>query len=272
MNAVADEFGFYETQPEMTDTCETHGEFTAKNIFRGKWTGCPVCSAERQKAREAAEAEEAKAVAKAQAVARWEAKLGAAGIPLRFQSRTLATYAAESDGQHAALQFAQDYANNFGDAARTGRSAVFIGKPGTGKTHLAVGIALSIMEDGFTALFTTAMRALRRVKETWSRDSEESERDAIAALVFPDLLVLDEVGIQFGSDTEKLILFDVLNERYEQRKPTLLLSNLTLSEVRDYLGERIFDRLREDDGKVLVFDWGSHRGTDRKTAAAGPDV
>lgn len=84
------------------------------------------------------------------------------------------------------------------------------------------------------------MRAIRRVKDTWSRDSRESETDAIAALVFPDLLILDEVGVQFGSDTEKLILFDVLNERYEKRRPTLMLSNLGLDDVRAFLGERAF--------------------------------
>ena len=114
--------------------------------------------------------------------------------------------------------------------------------------------------DSRTVLFTTVMRAIRRVKDTWSRESRESETQAIAALVFPDLLILDEIGVQFGSDTERLILFDVLNERYEKRRPTLLLSNLNIDEVKAYLGERVFDRLREDGGEAIVFDWASWRG------------
>ena len=81
-----------------------------------------------------------------------------------------------------------------------------------------------------------------------------------------DLLILDEVGVQFGSDTEKLILFDVLNERYEKRRPTLVLSNLSLPDVEQYLGERIFDRLREDGGEAVVFDWESHRGNVQEAA------
>lgn len=256
MKAIKNEFGMYENPPERIDRCEAHGVFTSKNLFGAMWTKCQTCAKERHLADEA----KAEAKSKAEAVDRWQAKIGMAGIPPRFSDRTLATYRAASEGQKIALSFAQSYAESFADAATTGRSAVFIGKPGTGKTHLAVGIALAVMDAGYSALFTTAMRALRRVKETWARGSEETEREAIAALVYPDLLVLDEVGVQFGSDTEKLILFDVLNERYEQRKPTLLLSNLTIGEVRDYLGERIFDRLREDAGRVLVFDWGSHRG------------
>jgi DNA replication protein DnaC len=115
------------------------------------------------------------------------------------------------------------------------------------------------MERGRTVLFTTVMRALRRVKDTWGRDSRESQSEAIAALGFPDLLILDEVGVQFGSDAEKLLLFDILNERYERRRPTILMSNLPLDEVSAYLGERVFDRLREDGGEFISFTWESYR-------------
>jgi len=136
-----------------------------------------------------------------------------------------------------------------------------VGRPGTGKTHLAVGIGLQIMErNNRTVLFTTVMRAVRRVKDTWGKSGSETETKAIAALAFPDFLILDEVGLQFNSDTERLILFDVLNDRYEKRRPTLLMSNLPVGEVGEYLGERIMDRLREDGGEFIPFDWESHRG------------
>lgn len=233
--------------------CEAHGEFVSRNLFRTIWSRCPECAAERSREHEAEKAEKARVERQRE----WEVKIGRACIPERFRTRTLASYVAETDKQREALSFAKEYAANFESGCQ---SAVFVGLPGTGKTHLAVGIALEVMEKHRSALFTTTMRAIRSVKETWSRDSEKSERQAISALVFPDLLILDEVGVQFGSDTEKLILFDVLNERYEQCKATLLLSNLSVAEVRDYLGDRIFDRLREDGGRCIVFDWPSHRG------------
>ena len=109
-------------------------------------------------------------------------------------------------------------------------------------------------------LFITVQRAIRRVRDTWSRDSAETESQAIGTLVFPDLLILDEVGVQTGSEFEKNLIFDILNERYEKRRPSLLLSNLELADVRAYLGERVFDRLREDGGMAVPFDWASHRG------------
>lgn len=55
-------------------------------------------------------------------------------------------------------------ADRFDQALTTGRSALFIGRPGTGKTHLAAGIGLRIMHrDSRTVLFTTVMRAGRQV-------------------------------------------------------------------------------------------------------------
>lgn len=239
------------------ETCVTHGPYESRNVIGKIWSRCPQCATEeveRMRVEVECRAREEKRRA-------WERKIGMAGIPDRFRTRTLESYIAKNDGQRRVLAFAKDYADNFAAALETGRSALFIGTPGTGKTHLAVGIALQIMQQRRTVLFTSVLRAIRRIKETWSKGSKETETQAIAALVFPDLLILDEVGIQFGSEAEKLLLFDVLNERYEKRRPTILLSNLTKDEVVAYLGERIIDRIREDGGSMQVFNWESARGT-----------
>jgi len=167
-------------------------------------------------------------------------------MPGSARSASLESLSDRSEGQRSALAFAQVYADEFDKVLRIGRSALFVGKPGTGKTHLACGIGLQIMrEQNRTVLFSTVMRAIRRVKDSWGRDSRQTESQAIETLVAPDLLILDEVG--------------VLNERYEKRRPTILMSNLAVSDVTGYLGERIIDRIREDGGGLIVFDWESHR-------------
>lgn len=237
--------------------CDQHGVYESRNVFGSRWSTCPACAniAAEQAKKEASES------AKALELMAWQRKIKNSGIPERFQRRSLNNFVADTPAQEAALVFATRYADGFDDALDTGRSSLFIGKPGTGKTHLAIGIGLRVMHrDKRTVLFTTVMRAIRSVKDTWGRDSQCSETEAIEALVKPDLLILDEVGVQFGSETEKLIMFDVLNERYEKRRPTLLLSNLTIDEVKTYLGERVFDRLREDGGEAITFDWESYRG------------
>lgn len=237
-------------------SCEAHGEYQSRNLFGIIWSNCPTCETIRREKEQAEQAERDRI----EKLRRWESKLGHSGIPDRFKTRTLETYVADTAQKKRALDFALSYALDFGWGKPTqGRSALFVGKPGTGKTHLAAGIGLSLMANGYSVLFFTVMRAIRRVKDTWSRDSKESESQAIAALVEPDLLILDEVGIQFGSETEKLILFDILNERYEKRRACILLSNLSIEEVSAFLGERVIDRLREDGGEVIPFTWESHR-------------
>ena len=102
---------------------------------------------------------------------------------------------------------------------------MFCGGVGAGKTHLAVGIAHRLMEQGRIAVFTSVINAIRRVKDTYRRDSGQSEAQVVAGFIRPDLLILDEVGVQFGSETEKMILFEIINGRYEQLKPTIVISN-----------------------------------------------
>lgn len=238
------------------DSCEHHGEFISRNVFGKIWSRCPECETLRRDKEQA----EADAREREERRQRWERKLGTSGIPERFKTRTIGNFVADSDAKRRAKGFAESYAYNFSsDALVSGKSAVFVGKPGTGKTHLAVGIGIEAMAEGYSVLFCTVMRAIRRIKDTWG-SREVSESSAIAALVEPDLLILDEVGVQFGSETERLIMFDVLNERYEKRKPCILLSNLSTEDVFVFLGERVLDRLKEDAGEVITFNWESHRG------------
>lgn len=253
---LADIFGTDKTIKH--ETCEKHGAFESRNLFRNLWSGCTACAAEEKAVRD----RETEELAASRRNAVWQHKLGEANIPDRFKDRTLASYKATGDGQRRALTFAKAYADQFDSVITSGRSAIFCGKPGTGKTHLSIGIALAVMGTGKSALFTTVQRMVRRMKETFRKDSDDSERDVLNMLTYPDLLIIDEIGIQFGSEFEKNLMFDILNERYENRKPTLLLSNLTASEVKVFLGERIYDRLKEDGGQCVSFDWASHRGKD----------
>jgi DNA replication protein DnaC len=244
------------TPLERQGACETHGEYLSKCWLGDHWTGCNTCATEA----EAAEKLQADEKAKTAARDKWLEKLGQAAIPDRFSSKKLLTYIASTDEQKQALAFAVQYANDFAEVLRVGRCAVFVGRRGTGKTHLACGIALRIMHAGYSAHFTSVSKAIRRIKDTWGKYSKESETQAIAAMVYPDLLILDEVGVQFGSETEKHLLFDLLNERYEKRKPTILISNLTRDELTGFIGERVDDRLREDGGEFVPFTWDSNRG------------
>ena len=242
-------------KPTKKRMCPKHGAYTSTNFVSDYWTECPKCM-KTKISKQLKERDKQAALEREQR--KWAAKIGSAAIPERFKDRTLDSYVAKTSGQKKALAFAKEYAENFDQVIKTGRSAIFVGKVGTGKTHLAVGIALSIMQQQRSPVFVTVQRLIRRVKDSW-RTKEETESDVIDAFASPDLLILDEVGVQFGSEFEKQLLFDVLNERYEKLKPSILLSNIPSEQLSDYLGERVMDRLRENGGVLIGFNWDSYR-------------
>lgn len=140
----------------------------------------------------------------------------------------------------------------------TGAGLLFYGKPGTGKTHLAVGIALEFIENNLSVIYTRAGAIVREVKESWGRKATQTESQIYEKYARPDLLIIDEIGRQFGTDTERMILFEVINARYEQRKPVLAVTNLDGANLAECLGAATLDRLREC-GTSVCFDWESMR-------------
>jgi len=75
-----------------------------------------------------------------------------------------------------------------------------------------------------------------------------------------DVLVVDELGAGRCSEDDKLILSEILCDRYAADAPTLLISNMNGSALKEsVLDDRAIDRMREG-GKVITMSWASHRG------------
>ncbi|NDV20845.1 DNA replication protein DnaC [Pseudodesulfovibrio sp. JC047] len=180
------------------------------------------------------------------------------GIPPRFISKTLDEYVAEGREQVAALETAKGYAASFDTAKAEGAGLVFLGGVGTGKTHLACGIANRVRAEGQSVLYTTARHAVGAIKDSWRRDSKYTEQETQRRFITPDLLILDEIGVQFGTDVERMLLFDIIDGRYGQMRPTIVISNLDLSALAQMVGQRVVDRLREN-GQLVQFLWKSFR-------------
>ena len=189
-----------------------------------------------------------------------ERAIGRAGIPRRFRSHSFGDYRADSVEQLRALTLAQDYAANFAAVREKGNCLLLVGGPGTGKTHLACAILSRAIGDGYSGLFLTVSEGLRLIRSTYSAGANRTEMQVFEMLTNPDLLVLDEVGVAIGNETtRRAMLFDVLNARYGEMRPTILIGNLTASEMEAYLGERIMDRLQELGSATVPFTWPSHR-------------
>lgn len=238
--------------------CAEHGEYAA--IFRKgneTPTGCPACADARQREHDA---EAQKAMFAKHAAERMERKLGAALIPARFRDRTFESYIATEPKQVKALTICRDYAENFAEHFKAGRCLLLLGNVGTGKTHLATAIANHIMRaTTATAVYRTVGGILQHIKGSYDRESEYSEAQAFAAYTKPSLLIIDEVGATKPTEFELATLFNIINGRYEEQLPTVVISNLPAGELSGALGERCVDRLREGGGIAVGFDWQSAR-------------
>ncbi|SDN51492.1 ATP-binding protein [Polaromonas sp. JS666] len=254
----------------MQLNCHRHGGFfsighrlTLPNMPpRDIWQDCQDCKREQQ---DQAQRERA-ALDLVHAMRERASRVHGAGIPLRFRDRAFETYKATTPGQIRALTMARDYVEQFAENRAKGLGLVMAGHPGTGKSHLSSSIMLSLV-DRYVVRYVTCMEMIQEIRATWRRDSDRSEGQALEEFgATIDLLVVDEVGVQYGTDGEQTLLFGVLDQRYRNMLPTILLTNQDKDGFRGFVGERVMDRLTET-AKWIPFKGESYRATARKEAA-----
>lgn len=181
-------------------------------------------------------------------------------VPKRFQNCSFDNYVAVNKNAERNLKICKAYADKWLERLEKGGGMVMVGLPGTGKNHLATAIAKHVVNKHMHLVrMTSVLEIIRDFRASWKKDSEHSEDDVIRYFSYPKLLIIDEVGVQYNSDSEKLIIFEIINNRYEEMKPTILISNETRENLVNYVGERVIDRMTEGGGCELVFDWESYR-------------
>lgn len=238
--------------------CDIHGESEQASCDGGKtYRGCIKCEAEAT-AKEEKDKLDAEVAAKELRDLRERTE--ACMIPRRFADKTFENYAKDTDSRARNFQACKDYADDFQKHFTDGRCMIMSGSVGTGKTHLAIAIAKQVLADlGATARYTTVANLLAEMKATYGNDSKRTDQDVLDDVIYPNLLILDEIGTTKQSEFEMASVFNLINARYEEMRPTIVISNLGLSQISDAIGERCYDRLREDGGIGLLFMGESNR-------------
>lgn len=157
------------------------------------------------------------------------------------------------------------------DFVTEGRCLIFGGKPGRGKTHLAVAIAYRAIQNGFDALFVTAAELIDDLSAAF-RGGQLA--DTLDRYLRPAVLVVDEIGyLTYGTDAANM-LFHVVNDRHRKKRAMVLTTNKPLAAWGgvlhdDDLAHAIIDRILER-GRMLILDGPSmrtrHLGLDDPTA------
>ncbi len=146
------------------------------------------------------------------------------------------------------------------DFVTEGGSVILEGKPGRGKTHLAIAIAYRALQNGFDALFTTAAELIDHLS---AASREGAMRETLAEYVRPHVLVVDEVGYLAYGDDAANVLYHVVNDRHIKRRAMIFTTNKPPKRwghaLHDNdLAEAIVDRILER-GRLLRLDGPSVR-------------
>lgn len=103
-----------------------------------------------------------------------------------------------------------------------GRNIIFLGPPGVGKTHLAIGLGMVTAELGHRVYFTTAIEMARKLTKAMHENRLSRE---LKNLTRPKLLIIDEVGYLSLEAAEASLVFQVISHRYERQGAMILTSN-----------------------------------------------
>ena len=142
----------------------------------------------------------------------------------------------------------------------TGRNLVLQGRPGRGKTHLAIAIAYQAIQHGHHALFTTAAQL---IEDLGVAADEGKFHERLKRYTAPDVLVVDEVGYLTLRDNAANALYHVVNKRYLHQKPIIFTTNKPLTQWGQVLhdpdlAEAILDRVLHN-GRLIILDGPSVR-------------
>lgn len=186
---------------------------------------------------------------------KWEAQqiknLTESGIGQRYLNADIHSFICKTQEQKEILETVKQFISN-----PFGKSLWLVGVAGTGKTLIG-----AIICRYCGAKYFKSYQIKDELEYARSFNAKKNPTEVINDYVDISVMIIDEVG-RYRSTAEQEYLFRILNERYEMKKPTVLISNMEKKEFGEYLGNPVIDRFREG-CKCLEFKGESYRGKDR---------
>ena len=173
-----------------------------------------------------------------------------ARIPPRYRKCDLDNFDTRNDSLVEAVRKARRFVEIFPVVER---GLFLVGRPGVGKTHLAVAVLkLVIREKGARGLFYDTRELLRVIRSTYNPLVQTAEMDVLRPVMEADLLVLDDLGAEKTSEWVEETLNLIVNTRYNERRATVFTSNYENREdmtdpdsLAVRVGFRMWSRLHE---------------------------
>lgn len=160
------------------------------------------------------------------------------GIPKSLWDRSFETSEIDTN-----MEKALKYVNNFPKMLEDNIGLLFWGDKGTGKTHAMACIANELIESDLKKVKLTSLSEI--LKDLMN---VEDKNEYIRSFNKYDLLCLDDLGAERGTDFALENTFDIINNRYLLKKPLIMTTNLTIDKLKDTGNlklDRIYDRILE---------------------------
>lgn len=138
------------------------------------------------------------------------------------------------------MKVARDYVNKWSDFASKNAGLVLWGDVGTGKTFFAACIANALVEQNVSVKMTNFSTILNDLF------AESDKNKYLDRLNDHSLLIIDDLGIERGTEYAIEQVYNVIDTRYKSGKPLIITTNLTLDELKapvDIPHKRIYDRV-----------------------------
>jgi DNA replication protein DnaC len=140
------------------------------------------------------------------------------------------------------LNIATRFVDNFDDKFE---NLLFYGNSGLGKTFMCNCIAKALLDQGRSVVYVTSPQLFKMVESArFDKDEENGEKEAfLDMLPAVDLLIIDDLGTEVSTIVTASELFNILNARLLQRRPTIVSTNYDIPEITDIYSDRITSRL-----------------------------
>lgn len=203
-----------------------------------------------------------------------EKRLQKIGCPTRYLSASFENYKVYNEKQKKCFESIKNLQDKW---------LCMAGETGTGKTHLAISILRERIRKDFT---TTIEKHTGHEIRSWEGTNQYHEKfplnyiyttakhiiDKMLAADFQEkpeileelsnagILIIDEIGRSIDTKYFQDFIFEILNNRYNEYRQTILISNLSKEELfGKYFDEAVARRISEM-GEVINFDWDFYKG------------
>jgi DNA replication protein DnaC len=177
--------------------------------------------------------------------------LSGANIPRRYEHCSLDEFDVWQPELAQPLAFAKDWFERWPLGVEVG--LLFVGPPGTGKTHLAVGLLRALAaRKGAKVVFAEQRELLKELQATFDAGTGRTESDVLTPILESEVLLLDDLGAGRTTAWAQDVMHDVLAHRYNRKLPTLMTSNRATGDDDDTVSDPAVPNLKDRLGDALM--------------------